>query len=98
MNARSCDIVPKCLSKWEGTPGTQCLHTPSLLPGYCFNGVWLMAGTFRLEKLTDRQTEIGVDFSDVFKFPRNLGSLRMYANGVVSELWSIENTALKIVI
>ena len=37
-------------------------------------------------------------FSDVFKFPRNLGSLRMYANGVVSELWSIENTALKIVI
>ena len=57
-----------------------------------------MAGTFRLEKLTDRQTEIGVDFSDVFKFPRNLGSLHMYANGVVSELWSIENTALKIVI
>ena len=71
-------VVPKWLSKWEGAPGTQCLHMPSSLPGYCFKGsMVIMAGTFRLEKSTDRQRLEWI----LVRSPKNLGSYA-YANGV----------------
>ena len=74
-------VVPKWLSKWEGALGTQCLHMPSSLPGYCFKGsMVIMAGTFRLEKSTDRQRLEWI-LGTFLRSPKNLGSYA-YANGV----------------